>query len=78
MKTEHILFAGSLRPFIPDNPEFCSKMRAKLTTWRDELIRLVASGDALDFPEYRYKCGKIQTLSEAIEICENMEKEDRT
>lgn len=75
MRTESIPLEGELRRFLPDRRDFCSKTRAKLIARRAELSGFVASGTAHDFADYRYRCGQIQALTEAIDICQQLENE---
>ncbi len=74
--TESIPVNGELRRFIPDRPQFISKTRAKLMARQNELVGFILAGAPVDFPDFRHRLGQVEGLREAIEICEQMEKDE--
>lgn len=66
---------SAVRYFIPGS-KLPRGLRGKLQSRLTEHMGFIASGAAEDFADYRYRAGQIQALSEAIEICEQMEKDE--
>jgi len=61
-----------------DNPALAHTLRAKLIKRRNELVGQLAGGYVQDWPDYKHRVGTIAGIDEAIGICEQIEKEERS
>jgi hypothetical protein len=69
--------ASAFRLFSLDHPHLARTLRAKLHKRQGEFAAQLAGGLADDWPDYKHRSGVIQGLQEAIEMCEQEEKELR-
>lgn len=67
---------SAVRYFVPDSRALPRTLRGKLTARRDELGQFVVDGHASDFADYRFRVGQIEGLTQAIDICEQIEKDE--
>jgi hypothetical protein len=65
----------AVRFYSEDHPALARTLRVKLDQYRDTLITALGDGLAQDFADYRYRAGKIAGLKDAIDLCEQAEKE---
>lgn len=65
----------AVRYFVPDNPQLVRVLRLKLQELVHKEIAALASNYAQDWPDYKFRTGKIQGLNDAIQVCEEAEKE---
>lgn len=70
-------FESAVRYFTPDSTAMRRKLRSKLEARAAEHAGFLATGTAVDWADYRYRCGQIQALNEAMAICDAAEKEER-
>lgn len=66
---------SAVRLFADDHPTLARTVKAKLVDRRSELGVQMAEGYASDWPDYNRRAGVIKGLNEAIEICEQAEKD---
>ena len=67
---------GPVRYFTPDSTGFKRKLRAKLQERIAEHVGFLVGNAASDYADYRFRCGQISALHEAIEMCDIVEKEE--
>lgn len=66
---------SAVRFFAPEHPNRPHTVRQHVEQRRAELTSQMASGAARDWPDYRERIGVIRGLTEAIEICRELEKD---
>lgn len=67
---------SAVRYFTLEGSRLPKGWRAKVQERVKDHLTFLGGGAAADFAEYRYRCGQIQALYEAIEICEQLEKDE--
>lgn len=67
----------AFRTFAVDPPYAARTIKKMLQKRSVELIEQLAGGYARDWADYRQRIGVIQGLSEAMSICDEMEKQER-
>lgn len=67
---------SAVRYFTPDSTMFKRKVRAKLEARIGEHVGFLAANAAVDYADYRFRCGQISALHEAMAICDITEKEE--
>ncbi len=67
---------GAIRYFTPDRARTARTLREKLMARQTELAGFILAGAPVDFPDFRHRLGQIEGLREAIDICEQMEKDE--
>ncbi len=65
----------ALRLFALDHPHVARTLRGKLMKRQAELVAQIGAGLAEDFPDYKGRVGVIRGLQEAIDLCEQTNKE---
>lgn len=65
----------AFRLYAAEHPQLARTLRAKLEHRRAELIIQLGEGFAGDWADYKERSGVIKGLKEAIDICEQAEKE---
>jgi hypothetical protein len=65
----------AFRLYAAEHPQLARTLRGKLEQRRAELIIQLGEGYAADWPNYKERSGHIAGLKEAIEICEQAERE---
>lgn len=66
----------AVRYFVPDGSRLPRGLRGKLMARQTEFVGAIASGIASDYADYRYRAGIIAGMKEAIDICEQLEKDE--
>jgi hypothetical protein len=61
-----------------DHPQVARTLRGKLLARKVELVGQMAAGNAQDFADYKQRVGVIRGIDEALAICEEIEKEERS
>ena len=69
--------AEAFRTFAVDPPYAMRTMRKQLEDRRQALINQMGEGYARDFADYQRRVGVIEGLHQAIELCIEMEKQER-
>jgi hypothetical protein len=67
---------SAVRYFVPDGSRLPRGLHGRLVARQGEIIEPVITGQASDWADYRHRVGVIAGMKEAIEICEEMEKEE--
>ena len=67
----------AVRYFTTDSPQLAYKLRAKLAKRHDELLGMLVTAPASEFADYTRRVGHLSGILEAIQICEELEKDDR-
>lgn len=67
---------SAVRYFVPDGSRLPRGLRGKLMARQAELVGAIAAGSAMDYADYRYRAGTIAGMKEAIDICEQLEKDE--
>lgn len=67
---------SAVRYFTPESTMFHRKVRAKLQARINEHVGFLVANAAVDYADYRFRCGQISALHEAMEICAVTEKEE--
>lgn len=67
----------AFRTFAVDAPYVAQTIKAALLKRKKILADQIAEGYASDFVDYRERFGVLRGLSEAIDICTDMEKKER-
>lgn len=69
------LSADGLRIFALDHPHVARTLYGRLKKRQEELVVQNGIGLAEDFADYRHRAGVIHGLQEAIDLCEQTNKE---
>ena len=69
--------AEAFRTFAIDPPYAARTLRKQLTDRRVALIEQMSEGYARDWADYQRRVGVMEGLTAAIEICDEMEKQER-
>jgi hypothetical protein len=67
---------SAVRYFVPDGTRLPRGLRLRLLERQGEIASGFVNGCAKDFADYRFYVGKIQGIKEAIDICDQMEKDE--
>lgn len=60
-----------------DHPQLARTLKGRLMKRKHELALQMADGYAQDFADYKHRAGVIAGISEAISMCDEIEKEER-
>ena len=60
-----------------DHPHLTRSLRNELTIAKAKCEAALVANTAQDFADYKYRCGHVRGLAEAIALCEEMEKDLR-
>lgn len=60
-----------------DHPRLTRSLRNDLTVAKAQCEAALVANTAQDFADYKYRCGHIRGLAEAITLCEEIEKDLR-
>lgn len=63
----------AVRLFASDSPQLARTLRGELTMRRKDLATAVADGLAMDWADYKHRCGVIRGFDEAIQACSDAE-----
>lgn len=69
--------AEAFRTFALDTPFTARTLHARLSQMKDDLSGQVADGYAKDWADYCRRIGVIEGLELAMEICVDVEKQER-
>lgn len=67
---------SAVRYFVPEGSRLPQGWHAELLARYAELAGYLARGAGVDFADYRHRVGHLDGLREAIDICEQLEKEE--
>lgn len=63
--------------FHVESPYVLRNLRDRITARKVELAGQIAGGLASDFENYRYRIGVLEGLTEALQLIDHMEKNER-
>lgn len=66
---------SALRLYAENHPALAGTLRVRLEARRSELIKQNGEGYSQDWSDYKHRAGVIQGLQDAIDICEQAEKD---
>jgi hypothetical protein len=69
--------ADALTIFQTESPYQLRNLRSRIAARQSELSVQLSSGCASDWGDYQHRVGVIKGLTEALGICEQMEKSER-
>lgn len=67
----------ALSIFSTESPYELRNLRTKISSRMSQLAAQISSGSAQDWPDYKERVGVIKGLTEALNICEELEKRER-
>ncbi len=65
----------AVRIFALDHPQVARTLRGRLMKRQADLVTQLGVGNAEDFADYKARVGVIKGLQEAVEMCEQANKE---
>ena len=68
--------ADAVHYFIPNSPMVARTLRQKLVALRHQYGENLMYGAAEDWADYRHRVGIIRGITDAIAVCEEIEKEN--
>ena len=67
----------ALSIFATESPYELRNLRTKIAARQSTLAGQLSSGCAQDWPDYRERVGVIKGLTEALQICDELQKRER-
>lgn len=69
--------AEAFRTYALDTPQTARTLHARLKKRKDDLSSQIAEGYASDWGDYKNRVGVVEGLIAAMEICDEVVKEER-